>query len=458
MTQQIKERKGENMPKPIVAIVGRPNVGKSTLFNKIIGERRSIVEDTPGVTRDRIYADAEWNNKKFILIDTGGIEPKSEDTILKQMRMQAEIAVATADVIIFMCDVRAGLLADDKDIAVMLKKSGKPIILCVNKVDRVGEVPYEYYEFYELGFEREPIAISSLHGTGSGDLLDAIVEECEFPDEDDEDDGVINVAVIGKPNAGKSSIINRMCGEERMIVSDIAGTTRDAVDTLVENAYGKYNFIDTAGIRRKSKVEDRIEKFSVLRANMAVERADVCLLMIDGKDGITDQDEKIAGLAHEAGKACIIVVNKWDAVEKDNNTTKEVTNKIRIALAYMPYAPIVFVSALTGQRVMNIYSMINDVYNESCHRVSTGMLNDVLNDAMTRVQPPSDRGKRLKIYYMTQTSVCPPTFVIFCNSEELFHFSYQRYIENCLRDTFGFAGTPIKIIIRQKGDSMDGTK
>ena len=446
------------MPKPIVAIVGRPNVGKSTLFNKIIGERRSIVEDTPGVTRDRIYADAEWNNKKFILIDTGGIEPKSEDTILKQMRMQAEIAVATADVIIFMCDVRAGLLADDKDIAVMLKKSGKPIILCVNKVDRVGEVPYEYYEFYELGFEREPIAISSLHGTGSGDLLDAIVEECEFPNEDDEDDGIINVAVIGKPNAGKSSIINRMCGEERMIVSDIAGTTRDAVDTLVENAYGKYNFIDTAGIRRKSKVEDRIEKFSVLRANMAVERADVCLLMIDGKDGITDQDEKIAGLAHEAGKACIIVVNKWDAVEKDNSTTKEVTNKIRTALAYMPYAPIVFVSALTGQRVMNIYSMINDVYNESCHRVSTGMLNDVLNDAMTRVQPPSDRGKRLKIYYMTQTSVCPPTFVIFCNSEELFHFSYQRYIENCLRDTFGFAGTPIKIIIRQKGDSMDGTK
>lgn len=446
------------MPKPIVAIVGRPNVGKSTLFNKIIGERRSIVEDTPGVTRDRIYADAEWNSKKFILIDTGGIEPKSEDTILKQMRLQAEIAVATADVIVFMCDVRAGLLADDKDIAVMLKKSGKPIIIAVNKVDRVGELPYEYYEFYELGFEREPIAISSLHGTGSGDLLDAIVEECDFPEEEESDGGIINVAVIGKPNAGKSSIINRMCGEERMIVSDIAGTTRDAVDTLVENAYGRYNFIDTAGIRRKSKVEDRIEKFSVLRANMAVERADVCLLMIDGKDGITDQDEKIAGLAHEAGKACIIVVNKWDAVEKDNSTTKEVTNKIRTALGYMPYAPIVFVSAMTGQRVMNIYSMINDVYEESCHRVSTGMLNDVLNDAMTRVQPPSDRGKRLKIYYMTQTSVCPPTFVIFCNSAELFHFSYQRYIENCLRSTFGFEGTPIKIIIRQKGDSMDGTK
>lgn len=446
------------MPKPIVAIVGRPNVGKSTLFNKLIGERRSIVEDTPGVTRDRIYADAEWNNKKFVLIDTGGIEPKSEDTILKQMRRQAELAVATADVIVFMCDVHSGLLADDKDIAVMLKKSGKPVILCVNKVDRVGEVPYEYYEFYELGFEREPIAISSLHGTGSGDLLDAIVEECNFTEEEDEHDGVINVAVIGKPNAGKSSIINRMCGEERMIVSDIAGTTRDAVDTLVENAYGKYNFIDTAGIRRKSKVEDRIEKFSVLRANMAVERADVCLIMIDGQDGITEQDEKIAGIAHEAGKACIIVVNKWDAVEKDNSTVKEMTNKIRTALAYMPYAPIVFVSAMTGQRVMNIYSMINNVYEESCHRVSTGMLNDVLNDAMTRVQPPSDRGKRLKIYYMTQTSVCPPTFVIFCNSEELFHFSYRRYIENCLRDTFGFAGTPIKLVIRQKGDSMNGTK
>ena len=446
------------MPKPIVAIVGRPNVGKSTLFNKLIGERRSIVEDTPGVTRDRIYADAEWNNKKFVLIDTGGIEPKSEDTILKQMRRQAELAVATADVIVFMCDVHSGLLADDKDIAVMLKKSGKPVILCVNKVDRVGEVPYEYYEFYELGFEREPIAISSLHGTGSGDLLDAIVEECNFTEEEDEHDGVINVAVIGKPNAGKSSIINRMCGEERMIVSDIAGTTRDAVDTLVENAYGKYNFIDTAGIRRKSKVEDRIEKFSVLRANMAVERADVCLIMIDGQDGITEQDEKIAGIAHEAGKACIIVVNKWDAVEKDNSTVKEMTNKIRTSLAYMPYAPIVFVSAMTGQRVMNIYSMINDVYEESCHRVSTGMLNDVLNDAMTRVQPPSDRGKRLKIYYMTQTSVCPPTFVIFCNSEELFHFSYRRYIENCLRDTFGFAGTPIKLVIRQKGDSMNGTK
>ncbi|MBQ2738321.1 MAG: ribosome biogenesis GTPase Der [Clostridia bacterium] len=443
------------MAKPIVAIVGRPNVGKSTLFNKLIGERRSIVEDTPGVTRDRIYADAEWNNKKFTVIDTGGIEPKSDDTILKQMRTQAELAIATADVIVFMCDVRAGLLADDRDIAVMLKRSGKPVILCVNKVDRVGELPLEFYEFYELGFEDEPIALSSLHGTGSGDLLDAIVEACSFEDDGDEESDVISVAVIGKPNAGKSSIINRMCSEERMIVSDIAGTTRDAVDTLVENEFGRYNFIDTAGIRRKSKVEDRIEKYSVLRANMAVERADVCLIMIDGKDGIVEQDEKIAGIAHEAGKASIIVVNKWDAVEKDNSTVNEYTKRIRNALGYMPYAPIIFVSALSGQRVMNIYEMINAVYNESCHRVSTGMLNDVLNDAMNRVQPPSDKGKRLKIYYMTQISVRPPTFVIFCNSEELFHFSYRRYIENCLRDTFGFEGTPIRLVIRQKGDKED---
>ena len=444
------------MSKPIVAIVGRPNVGKSTLFNKLIGERRSIVEDTPGVTRDRIYAEAEWNDRRFILVDTGGIEPKSDEVILKQMRTQAEIAIATADVIIFMCDVRAGLLADDRDIAVMLKKSGKPIVVVVNKVDKVGDLPYEFYEFYELGFDREPIALSSLHGTGSGDLLDAVIEECRFDDADADDENVINVAVIGKPNAGKSSIINRMCGEERVIVSDIAGTTRDAVDTKIENDHGVYNFIDTAGIRRHSKVEDRIEKFSVLRANMAIERADVCLLMIDAQDGVTEQDEKIAGLAHEAGKACIIVINKWDAIEKENNTVKEYNKKIRTALAYMPYAPIVYVSALTGQRVANIYEMINEVYAESRRRITTGVLNDLLNDATTRVQPPSDKGKRLKVYYMTQTSVAPPTFVIFCNSEELFHFSYRRYIENCLRDTFGFNGTPIKIVIRQRGD--DSTK
>ena len=444
------------MSKPIVAIVGRPNVGKSTLFNKLIGERRSIVEDTPGVTRDRIYAEAEWNSRKFILVDTGGIEPKSDETIPKQMRVQAEIAVATADVIIFMCDIRAGLLSDDRDIAMMLKKSGKPIIVAVNKSDKVGELPYEFYEFYELGFDREPIALSSLHGTGSGDLLDAVIEECNFDENDSDDENVINVAVIGKPNAGKSSIINRMCGEDRVIVSDIAGTTRDAVDTRVENDHGIYNFIDTAGIRRHSKVEDRIEKFSVIRANMAVERADVCLLMIDAKDGVTEQDEKIAGIAHEAGKACIIVINKWDSIEKENNTVNEYNKRIRTALAYMPYAPIIYVSALTGQRCANIYELINKVYEESRRRITTGMLNDLLNDATTRVQPPSDRGKRLKVYYMTQTQIAPPTFVIFCNSEELFHFSYRRYLENCLRDTFGFEGTPIKLVIRQKGD--DSTK
>ena len=444
------------MAKPVVAIVGRPNVGKSTLFNKLIGERRSIVEDVPGVTRDRIYADAEWNSHSFLLVDTGGIEPKSDDTILKQMRTQAEIAVASADVIIFMCDIRAGLLADDRDIAIMLKKSGKPIVVAVNKVDKVGDVPFEFYEFYELGFDREPIAISSLHGSGTGDLLDAVIEECEFPENEEIDEGIINVAVIGKPNAGKSSIINRMCGEERVIVSNIAGTTRDAVDTRIENQHGVYNFIDTAGIRRHSKVEDRIEKFSVIRANMAVERADVCLLMIDAQDGVTEQDERIAGIAHEAGKAVIIVINKWDAVEKDNNTVNQYTKEVRTALAYMPYAPIIYVSALTGQRCAHIYELINEVYAESRKRITTGMLNDLLNDATNRVQPPSDKGKRLKIYYMTQSSVAPPTFVIFCNSEELFHFSYRRYLENCIRDAFGFNGTPIKMVIRQRGGDDTG--
>ena len=440
------------MSKPIVAIVGRPNVGKSTLFNKLIGERRSIVEDTPGVTRDRIYAEAEWSDRRFLLVDTGGIEPKSDDTILRQMRMQANIAIETADVIIFMCDVRAGLVADDRDIAVMLKKSGKPVVVVVNKVDRVGDLPFEFYEFYELGFEREPIALSSLHGTGSGDLLDAVLE-C-FPEEEDtaEDEGVINVAVIGKPNAGKSSIINRMCGEERVIVSDIAGTTRDAVDTRVENKHGVFNFIDTAGIRRQSKVEDRIEKYSVLRAKLAVERADVCLIMVDAADGVTEQDEKIAGLAHEAGKASIIVINKWDSIEKDNSTTNNFNREVRTSLAYMTYAPIAYVSAKTGQRVENLYELIKSVHAESSRRITTGTLNDVLNDAMNRVQPPSDKGKRLKIYYMTQTATNPPTFVIFCNSEQLFHFSYQRYLENCLRQTFGFNGTPIRLIIRMKGD------
>jgi len=441
------------MAKPIVAIVGRPNVGKSTLFNKLIGERRSIVEDTPGVTRDRIYGESEWNSKPFIVIDTGGIEPKTDDLILQKMRMQAQIAINSADVIIFMCDIRAGLVADDRDIAVMLKKSRKPIIICINKMDRTGYIPPEYYEFYELGFDQDPIILSSLHGTGTGDLLDAVTNAFpEMPEEED-DEGVINVAVIGKPNAGKSSIINRIVGSERLIVSNIAGTTRDAVDTQIENEFGKFNFIDTAGIRRQSKVEDRIEKFSVLRAKMAVERADVCLIMVDAAEGVTEQDERIAGIAHEAGKASIIVINKWDSIEKDNSTVNTFNNDVRTALSYMTYAPIAYVSALTGQRVTNLFQMICDVHAQASQRVSTGKLNDLLGDAVIRHQPPSDKGERLKIYYMTQASTNPPTFVIFCNKAELFHFSYQRYIENCLRETFGFGGTPIRIVIRQRGDS-----
>ncbi len=443
------------MSKPVIAIVGRPNVGKSTLFNKLIGERRSIVEDTPGVTRDRIYGETEWRGKKLTVIDTGGIEPKADDVILSQMRAQAELAVDHADVIIFMCDVRTGLTADDRDIAVMLKKSGKPIVPCINKCDRIGDLPFEFYEFYELGFACDPIGVSSLHGSGSGDLLDACIDALGDWQEDEEDDDSIHVAVIGKPNAGKSSIINKLIGENRLIVSNIAGTTRDAVDTQVENKYGKFTFIDTAGIRRQAKISDRIEHFSVLRAHMAVERAQVCLLMIDASTGITEQDEKIAGIAHEAGKAVIIAVNKWDLIEKDNSTVNEFNNKIRTALAYMPYAPIVYISAMTGQRVEQLFERITYVHNQSVMRVTTGMLNDVLGDAMIRVQPPSDKGRRLKIYYMTQISVAPPTFVIFCNNVELFHFSYQRFIENCLRETFGFHGTPIKIIIRAKGDDAE---
>ncbi len=440
------------MSKPIIAIVGRPNVGKSTLFNKLIGERRSIVEDTPGVTRDRIYGECDWAGRKLVVIDTGGIEPKTDDIILKQMRFQAQLAIDTADVIIFMCDVRTGLTADDRDIATMLKKSGKPIIPCINKCDRVGQVPFEFYEFYELGFEEEPIAVSSIHGSGSGDLLDSVIAHLPENETDNEDDDSIKVAVIGKPNAGKSSIINKILGDERLIVSNIAGTTRDAVDTPFENEHGKFTFIDTAGIRRQSKIDDKIEKYSVLRANMAVERADVCLLMIDASTGITDQDTKIAGIAHEAGKPTIIVVNKWDSIEKDNSTVNNFNERIRTELAYMPYAPIVYVSAKTGQRVETLFERIKYVYNQSTMRISTGMLNEVLGEATMRVQPPTDKGRRLKIYYMTQISVAPPTFVIFCNNAELFHFSYQRYIENCLRDTFGFSGTPIRIIIRMKGD------
>ena len=444
------------MARPVIAIVGRPNVGKSTLFNKLIGERRSIVEDTPGVTRDRIYGETEWRGKKLTVIDTGGIEPKADDIILSQMRVQAQLAIDMADVIIFMCDVRTGMTADDHDIAIMLKKSGKPIVPCINKCDRIGQPPMEFYEFYELGFEQEPIGVSSLHGSGSGDLLDACIDALGDWQEEEEEDDSICVAVIGKPNAGKSSVINKLIGQNRLIVSDIAGTTRDAVDTQVENEAGKFTFIDTAGIRRQSKINDRIEHFSVLRAHMAVERANVCLLMIDASTGITEQDEKIAGIAHEAGKAVIIVINKWDAIEKDNNTVNQYTKEVRIALSYMPYAPIIYVSALTGQRCAQIYELINQVYAESRKRVTTGMLNDLLNDATNRVQPPSDKGKRLKVYYMTQTSVAPPTFVIFCNSEELFHFSYRRYLENCIRDAFGFNGTPIKMVIRQRGDDDTG--
>ena len=440
------------MSKPVIAIVGRPNVGKSTLFNKLIGERRSIVEDIPGVTRDRIYGETEWCGRKFSVIDTGGIEPKTDDTILKQMRFQAQVAIESADVILFICDVRAGLTASDRDIAVMLQKSGKPIIPCINKCDSVGNVPFEFYEFYELGFDCEPIALSSVHGSGTGDILDEVIKALPEDTEEEDDDDSIKVAVIGKPNAGKSSIINRIVGQERLIVSNIAGTTRDAVDTHVENQHGKFTFIDTAGIRRASKINDKIEKYSVLRAHMAVERADVCLIMIDAATGITEQDEKIAGIAHEAGKACIIVVNKWDSIEKDNNTVNAFNERIRTALAYMPYAPIVYVSAMTGQRVPTLFEHIKYVHNQANTRISTGMLNDVLAEATMKVQPPSDKGRRLKIYYMTQVSVAPPTFVLFCNNAELFHYSYQRYIENCLRDTFGFTGTPIRLIIRQKGD------
>ncbi len=444
------------MSKPVVAIVGRPNVGKSTLFNKLAGERISIVEDTPGVTRDRIYHEIEWTGRTLMLIDTGGIEPKTDDLILKYMRLQAEIAIETADVIIFMTDVRTGLTADDRDIARMLLKSNKPVVLCVNKVDKIGDLPYEFYEFYELGFIGDPIPVSSIHGTGSGDLLDKVLEYLPPENEEEnEDDDAISVAVIGKPNAGKSSIINKILGEDRLIVSNVPGTTRDAINTRVENAHGKYIFVDTAGIRRKARVDDKIEKYSVLRSKMAVENANVCVLMIDASEGITEQDEHIAGLAHEAGKPTIIVVNKWDLIEKDNKTVTEFTQKIQTALAYMPYAPILFISAKTGQRIDKLFEFINYVYEQSVLRISTGMLNDVLNDAVTKVQPPSDKGRRLKIYYMTQVGIAPPTFVIFCNDAELFHFSYQRYIENRIREVFGFKGTPIKIIIRQKGDNND---
>lgn len=441
---------------PVAAIVGRPNVGKSTLFNKLTGKRISIVEDTPGVTRDRIYHEAEWRGRRIMLVDTGGIEPRTDSIMLKYMRKQAELAIETADVIIFMTDINVGMTDDDRQIGAMLMRSGKPVILAVNKVDKIGDPPAEFYEFYQLGFRDDPIALSSLHGSGSGDLLDRVLELC--PEEEEQegglDDDVIRVAVIGKPNAGKSSIINRILGSDRLIVSDVAGTTRDAIDSEVENEYGKYVFIDTAGIRRQSKVDDPIEKYSVLRAKLAVDRADVCVIMIDAEQGITEQDERIAGIAHEAGKPSVICINKWDLIEKDNATTKEFTEKVYKALSYMTYAPVIFLSAKTGQRVGKLFGLINSCCEQSKIRITTGTLNDVLNDATARVQPPSDKGRYLKIYYMTQIGIQPPTFVIFCNSAELFHFSYRRYIENCLRETFGFKGTPIKLIIRERGEEQ----
>jgi len=438
--------------KPLVAIVGRPNVGKSMLFNKLCGQRLSIVEDTPGVTRDRLYAQCEWRNRTFDIVDTGGIEPSADTEILAFMREQAEIAIQTATVIVFVCDIKTGMTAADQEVANMLLRSHKPVVLAVNKADQTGRENPDIYEFYNLGLG-DPIGVSALHGHGTGDLLDACFSY--FPEEEEEEeveDDRVKVALIGKPNVGKSSLVNRILGQERVIVSDIAGTTRDAVDSEFENEHGKYVFIDTAGMRKKSKVDDRVEKFSVLRSTMAIERADVCLIMIDAQEGVTEQDTKVAGLAHEAGKACIIVVNKWDAIEKDGKTMDKMRQEVMRDLSYMTYAPILFISALTGQRVDRLFDLINYVNNQAATRISTGMLNNVLADATARVQPPTDKGRRLKIYYMTQTGIRPPHFVCFCNDARLFHFSYQRYLENQIRSTFGLEGTPVRMTIRQKGD------
>ena len=439
------------MSKPVVAIVGRPNVGKSTLFNKLVGARLSIVDDKPGVTRDRIYGDCEWLGHRFLLVDTGGIEPRADDVILSQMRAQANIAIATADVIVLVTDLRSGVVATDQDVANMLQKSGKPVILCVNKCDSVGAPDPEFYEFYNLGMG-DPIAVSAVHGHGTGDLLDAVIAYFPPESEEEEEDDTIKVAVIGKPNVGKSSLINRISGQERAIVSDIAGTTRDATDTRIENQYGKFTFIDTAGIRRKSKVTDAIEKYSIIRARTAVERANVCVIMIDATEGFTEQDSKVAGIALDQGKGCIVVVNKWDAVEKDGNTMREYKEKLAVDFAFMKFAPFVFISAKTGQRVDRLFEQIAYVYAQSTMRISTGKLNEILGAATARVQPPTDKGKRLKIYYMTQASVCPPTFVFFVNNAQLFHFSYQRYLENQIREVFGLEGTPVRFIIRERGE------
>ena len=438
------------MALPVVAVVGRPNVGKSTLFNKMIGKRLSIVEDTPGVTRDRIYSKCEWRNRQFMVVDTGGIEPNTTDVILAQMRRQAELAIENADVIILVTDIRCGVTADDSDVSNMLQKSGKPIVLAVNKCDSIGEPPLELYEFYNLGLG-DPFPISAAHGHGTGDMLDAVMDLLPSEDELAEDDDAIKVAIIGKPNAGKSSLVNRIAGEERVIVSDIAGTTRDATDTTIENEHGKFVFIDTAGIRKKSKVTEKIEHFSVLRAYMAVDRADVCVIMIDALEGFSEQDSKIAGYAHEQGKGCVVCINKWDAVEnKTDKTMNEFLKSLEVDFSFMSYAPILFISAKTGQRIPKLFETINMVYEQNGRRVTTGMLNEMLAYATARVQPPSDKGKRLKIYYMTQVSTRPPTFASFVNRADLYHFSYQRYLENQIRETFGLDHTPIRMLTREK--------
>lgn len=433
----------------IVAIVGRPNVGKSTLFNKLVGARLSIVDDTPGVTRDRIFGDCEWLGRHFTLIDTGGIEPDSDDIILKQMRRQAQLAVDSADVIIFVTDIRTGVVSTDEEVASMLRKSEKPVILCVNKCDGVGELPPDFYEFYNLGLG-DPMPVSSVHGHGTGDLLDEVLKYLPGAEETEEDDDAIKIAVIGKPNVGKSSLVNAVLGEDRMIVSDIAGTTRDATDSVVENEHGRFVFIDTAGLRRKSRVYDQIEKYSVIRAKMAVERAQVCVIMIDATEGFTEQDSKVAGIAHEMGKGCIIAVNKWDAVEKDGKTMDSMRKKLMKDFSFMSYAPIIFISAKENVRLDRLFELIKFVDTQNAMRISTGKLNDVLADATARVQPPTDKGKRLKIYYMTQASTRPPTFVCFVNNAELFHYSYQRYLDNQIREVFGLEGTPTRMVIRER--------
>ena len=445
------------MSKPVVAIVGRPNVGKSTLFNKLCGKRLSIVDDTPGVTRDRIYGDCEWLNRSVMLVDTGGIEPYSDDVILSQMRAQAQVAIDTADVIVLVTDVRTGVVATDEEVAAMLRKSGKPVVLCVNKCDTVGDTAMDVYEFYNLGLG-DPIPVSSVHGMGTGDLLDAVFAELEGRFDDEEDDDVISVAIIGKPNVGKSSLVNALCGENRAIVSDIAGTTRDATDTLLENKYGRFRLTDTAGLRRKSRVDDRIEKYSVMRAVMAVEKSDVCVIMIDACEGFTEQDSKVAGIAHEAGKGCIIAVNKWDAVEKTGKTMDAYRKKLMDDFAFMSYAPIIFISAKTGQRLDRLLELVNFVNTQNTMRIRTGKLNEILADAQARVQPPTDKGRRLKIYYMTQSGVRPPTFVCFVNDKELFHYSYQRYIDNQIRSVFGLEGTPTRYVIRERSEKKNGKR